>query len=543
MGHEKANQRALARAVLCIAAVAVALGLTAAPALASEGHVFSTSFAGEGEHALKSPQGVAINQTTGNVYVVDKTNNRVEEFSEGGTFIKAFGSLGTGNGQFEKATQIAVSNAGPTKGDVYVIDGKAKAERVQIFNEAGEYQSQVTQKQLEELISTPPISFLISGVTVDHSGNLWILYSAGLSNVAELPPGGPLAFIFESSSGISPGGFGVNAAGEFWVGSGSGAIHYSPTGENLAFVGGGEQGETTGLAVEGPNEDLYIDRGTAIAHFPAPASSSVQANDSFGNSGANALVKGAGMAINQATGTIYVADTSKNRVDVFTPMTLPTVALEAASGIERTSATLNAKVDPEGLEVSPCTFEYVAPPLNEVQTLTPSGAEGGTFTLSFKGQTTAPIPYEKEGERAGPVQEALESLSTIGHGNVGVERNTSGGAYSVTFFGAFAHTNVPQLTVDSSGLSPAGATLTPSTPTQGQPGSGSHATAPCSPPPGLERLADRGIGGARRAGAADALRIQAPRDQRQRHRHRRPDEDFHDAGTALRAHRRKGRLG
>jgi YD repeat-containing protein len=54
---------------------------------------------------------------------------------------------------------------------------------------------------------------------------------------------------------------------------------------------------------------------------------------------------------------------------------------------------------------------------NEVQRVGYSGAYGGTFTLSFSGQTTSSIAYNAS---ASTVQAALEGLSNIGAGNVAV---------------------------------------------------------------------------------------------------------------------------
>ncbi len=71
-------------------------------------------------------------------------------------------------------------------------------------------------------------------------------------------------------------------------------------------------------------------------------------------------------------------------------------------------------------------------------------AHGGTFTLTFKGQTTAPIPYDASSEE---VQSALTALSSIGAGNVAVS-----GGYEVTFEGTLAGTEQPPLTVDGSSL-------------------------------------------------------------------------------------------
>lgn len=86
---------------------------------------------------------------------------------------------------------------------------------------------------------------------------------------------------------------------------------------------------------------------------------------------------------------------------------------------------------------------------SEVQTVTITGAPaGGTFTLTYSGQTTATIAYNAA---SAAVQSALVALSTTGTGNVTVT-GSAGGPYTVTFTGALAGTNVAALTADDSGL-------------------------------------------------------------------------------------------
>lgn len=92
---------------------------------------------------------------------------------------------------------------------------------------------------------------------------------------------------------------------------------------------------------------------------------------------------------------------------------------------------------------------------NEVQVLTVTGSPaGGTFTITFSGQTTGAIAYNAS---AATVLAALIALSNIGTGNVTVT-GSAGGAWTVTFVGDLADTNVAAMTTTSSltgGTSPA----------------------------------------------------------------------------------------
>jgi hypothetical protein len=84
---------------------------------------------------------------------------------------------------------------------------------------------------------------------------------------------------------------------------------------------------------------------------------------------------------------------------------------------------------------------------NEVQTVTITGAPtGGTFTLTYSGQTTAGIAYNAT---AAAVKAALEALSNIAAGDVTV---TGTGPYTVTFVKNLAGKDVAAMTASGTGL-------------------------------------------------------------------------------------------
>lgn len=85
--------------------------------------------------------------------------------------------------------------------------------------------------------------------------------------------------------------------------------------------------------------------------------------------------------------------------------------------------------------------------VNEEQTVTISNADGGTFTLTYSGQTTSAIAY---GATAAAVKAALEALSNIAVDDVAVVKASD--VYTVTFQGALAETNVAAMTAAAAGL-------------------------------------------------------------------------------------------
>jgi RHS repeat-associated protein len=77
------------------------------------------------------------------------------------------------------------------------------------------------------------------------------------------------------------------------------------------------------------------------------------------------------------------------------------------------------------------------------------GPTGGTFTLSFGGQTTSAIAYNAS---AATVQSALAALSSIGSGNVAVITPPGGSGWEVRFTGTLANSYQVALTGNGGGL-------------------------------------------------------------------------------------------
>lgn len=90
---------------------------------------------------------------------------------------------------------------------------------------------------------------------------------------------------------------------------------------------------------------------------------------------------------------------------------------------------------------------------NDRQTVTISGSPaGGTFTLTFGGQTTAGIAFNAA---ASAVQTAVQALSSVGAGNATVT-GSNGGPWVITFTGTLA--NAAQSVITANGASLTGGT-------------------------------------------------------------------------------------
>jgi hypothetical protein len=83
---------------------------------------------------------------------------------------------------------------------------------------------------------------------------------------------------------------------------------------------------------------------------------------------------------------------------------------------------------------------------DEVQTITVTDATGGTFTVTYDSEETAPLAYNITPAQ---LQSALEALTTIGEDNVSVT-GTAGTSYVVTFIGDLAATSLDLMVIDDS---------------------------------------------------------------------------------------------
>ena len=67
----------------------------------SSAGVFITKWGsqGSGNGQFNYPSGIAVD-ASGNVYVAEQNNRRIQKFSSSGSFIAKWGSWGSGDGQF-----------------------------------------------------------------------------------------------------------------------------------------------------------------------------------------------------------------------------------------------------------------------------------------------------------------------------------------------------------------------------------------------------------------------------------------------------------
>jgi len=85
---------------------------------------------GNGDGQFNNPNGVAVD--SGDVYVADSDNHRIQKFDSSGTFLTKWGISGNGDGEFSIPRGVAVDS-----GDVYVADSNNN--RIQKFDSSGTF--------------------------------------------------------------------------------------------------------------------------------------------------------------------------------------------------------------------------------------------------------------------------------------------------------------------------------------------------------------------------------------------------------------------
>jgi streptogramin lyase len=165
---------------------------------------FGTNGSGDGQ--LKSPADVAVD-ATGNVWVADRANSRIQKFNSKGEYLAKFGSQGTGNGQLDNPASLAVDAAG----NIWVADKFNR--RIQKFSSSGQYLSQFGSKgpgngQLERP----------EGIAIDAAGNIWVSDTYNYRIQKFNPQGQFLQVINPPQLGaIEPTGIDAGPGGKIWV--------------------------------------------------------------------------------------------------------------------------------------------------------------------------------------------------------------------------------------------------------------------------------------------------------------------------------------
>src|SRR5271165_270144 len=180
----------------------------------------SIGSSGSGNGQLNHPDDVAID-SSGNVWVFDNGNNRMEEFNSSGAYVSQFGSYGSGNGQFHGPWGFAI-DAG---GNIWVAD--TSNHRVEKFNNSGTFLLGIgagyngVSGSIGSSGSGNGQFNQPSSIAFDASGNVWVT-DMNNSRVEEFNSSGTYITKFGSNGSgngqlNNPNGIAFDANGNIWV--------------------------------------------------------------------------------------------------------------------------------------------------------------------------------------------------------------------------------------------------------------------------------------------------------------------------------------
>ncbi|HEX8752682.1 MAG TPA: hypothetical protein VF731_04620 [Solirubrobacterales bacterium] len=353
-------------------AIGVALFMLgwAQSAAAAPKHPYLGSFGSANEPSFTSATGLAVDQSNGDVLVLDNSAQTLsrwhadgtpDNFSALGTNVIDGQGVGDGTPQNEilgehtnpKKVQVAVDHSGgPTNGDIYVTDSPHGV--IDIFGSDGSYLGQLTAAGTTAFGEA-------CGVAVDPSGDVYVATGTH-GEVHKFIPSGAVAANSDDAldfAATEPCTLAAGAgatAGSLFVDTRGGPVtkFNASTGVQDYVVA---SGSNTTSSVDPGTGHVYVATGEVVKEYDASGASSATLVSTIQTSSTFTVL---GVAINGTSGNVYVARSGTAHLEVFGPLVYgeaPAVITEGATAIANTEATLHGTVDPKE-EATTWQFEY-----------------------------------------------------------------------------------------------------------------------------------------------------------------------------------------
>lgn len=341
-----------------LAIVAAAL-FCAATARAAEFHPFKYSIDGTGTTAgqFSRIEDVAVHQSTGTIYVLDKNHHAIDKFGADGS-PQAFASTGKssldvleacpGFSYYEYGTDgIAVDSSGTASDGRIYATGEGSG-GVCAFNSAGEFLWRMHEPDYPEAGGG-------CGATVDQFGRLWLAAGSLLQYTAGGNP--PTLVTITEPAGTCRAA--VGNAGRIFVANryGGGLERWSVLGSQqvISPISNGS------VALDPSTEEIYAGESQQVGEFTSSGDrvGIIGAGPPYALTGEGTIDHAAGIAVRGSTGQVFVADSGTDTLKVYGPREVfPDVTTGSASSIKRTSVAVAGQVQPDGGDVTGCAFEW-----------------------------------------------------------------------------------------------------------------------------------------------------------------------------------------
>ncbi len=376
--------RAISRNVLTVLSLSatLVLSLFAGIALAEPPKLISY---GVFPARAPSPVGVAVDQSSGDVYVAGLLvfgtfgPSNIDKFDTSG---KVLPPSPFGGGSY---SNTAVN---PTNGEVYVL-GKTEVFSGPVTVDTFDPGSGAVLSTPFEVPPSNNLGFATAvQIAADSAGNVYVPVAPN-NEVLEYSPTGTLLKTFTGTGGSvlkGPTGVAVDSLGNLWVAdTGNNRIEeLSPADVPLGEIK--SEGVEDAIALDGHGDVFVIVKNSAAfcGSLAPPCSHLVE----YGSTGAQLADVGAGsleagggfrlppmVAVNDGSGRVYVSDASGEEIWVFGPPTAPIVGSELSAEVQTSEGKLGALVNPGGIETS-YRFEYGTTTAYGASAPSPEGSVG-----------------------------------------------------------------------------------------------------------------------------------------------------------------------
>jgi streptogramin lyase len=264
--------------------------------------------------------------SSGNIYVVDTNNSRVEVFNSAGTISRSFTGSGTAAGALSHPTYICLDSGN----NIFVSD--TGNSRVVKFTNSGQSLQVFSKAIISGGTSVPFVTPM--GIAVDSSDDVFISDYAndkGLNYIEKFQPSGAFVDGFGLQNGptgiFSPVGVTINASNAITVVDTENCAigRFDDLPQSSTYQGGfyipasGTRvaGSLQGIATDNNGHLFIADKGTSQV-LETDLKGNVLSTIGVPGSSAGDLESPQGVAVD-SSGNVYVADGANNVVNIYKP--------------------------------------------------------------------------------------------------------------------------------------------------------------------------------------------------------------------------------
>ena len=342
---------------------------------------------GPGPANFQSVKGAAVDQSTGDLYVLDGDLKELEIYRLTATGAPAdFPTTGTNKIKIaglkiesESEIEIAVdASSGPAKGDIYFAD----YHNVEIFSSSGAMLGQLKAEA----------GYNSAGVAVDSTGAVYVADNhEGFSKIRKyVPTANPVTeadYAAELSIKQGVRNVAVDDNGNVYAIYAVGGVNRFTALQFGALEAEGTLVDNRGyrLAVDTANDHVYVDEVDRIVEFDETGELLSTTGEEELPAGPGSAGRSYGVAVSSATGDIYASrgatyydernephDEARVLIYSGTPVIVPEASTEAPTNVTDTSATLNGSVNPGGVAA---TYQFQYGTTTSYGSVTPASAE------------------------------------------------------------------------------------------------------------------------------------------------------------------------